>query len=456
MPRPPPVTSAVRPLRSKSSRTRRAFPRAGPSWGPPKPERRDGSESDGVLESPRASAVFSDIRVLDLSDESGALAGKILADLGADVIAVEPPGGGPGRRPPFVAGDPEWSIAWLALHTSQRGLTLDWASDRGRALLLRLLERADVLIETEPPGRLEQIGLGDEVLAARFPRLVHCSITPFGRTGPWAHWRAGDLALVALGGNASMTGDADRPPVRCTLPTSFLHAGPEAATGIAAALYAREDSGHGQHVDVSLHECQATTLLGASALERFRGPGQRGGARLGRTREIWRAADGWISFGLRGGPARIPNLVATVAWMEECGVAPAWLNQFDWAAYRPHELADEELARLEDAFAAFFAARPMRELYEGALARRILLAPCNDAAEIAAHPQLASRGFFEQVEVPVLGRTVQHPGSFVRTGEGDLRVRGPAPRIGEHNDEVYGELGLSSSELAELRTEGVI
>lgn len=400
--------------------------------------------------------MFSDIRVLDISDESGALAGKILADLGADVIAVEPPAGSASRRPPFLEGNPDWSVSWLALHTSQRGITLDWSRPAGRDLFLRLLEQADVLIESEPPGRLAEVGLGDDVLAARAPQLVHCSITPFGRTGPRARWRAGDLVAVALGGNASMTGDPDRAPVRCTLPTAFLHAGPEAATGIATALYAREDSGRGQHVDVSLLECQATTLLGAAALEKFRGPGRRAGARLGRTREIWRAVDGWVSFGLRGGPARIPNLVAAVAWMEECGLAPPWLRDFDWSAYRPHELSDEALARLEDAFAAFFATRTMRELYEESLARRILLAPCNDAAEIAVHPQLASREFFTDVEVPGLGRALRHPGGFVATADGDLRVRGPAPRIGEHNEAVYGELGLAAADLATLSAEGVI
>lgn len=400
--------------------------------------------------------MFSDIRVLDISDESGALAGKILADLGADVIAVEPPGGSAARRPPYLDGDRDWSLAWLALHTSQRGITLDWARPAGREVFLRLLEQADVLIESEVPGRLAEVGLGADVLATRAPQLVHCSITPFGSTGPRAQWRAGDLVSVALGGNASMTGDADRAPVRCTLPTAFLHAGPEAATGIATALYAREETGRGQHVDVSLIECQATTLLGAPALEKFRGPGRRAGARLGRTREIWRAADGWISFGLRGGPARIPNLVATVAWMDECGLAPDWLRDFDWAAYRPHELGEEELARLEDAFAAFFVTRPRRELYEESLARRILLAPCNDAAEIAAHPQLESREFFVELEVPGSGRALRHPGGFVTTAEGDLRVRSAAPSLGQHNEAVYAALGLAPDELDALRAEGVI
>jgi crotonobetainyl-CoA:carnitine CoA-transferase CaiB-like acyl-CoA transferase len=403
--------------------------------------------------------VFADVRVLDLSDESGCLAGRILGDLGADVVRIEAPGGDPAaRRGPYLSGvaDPERSLPWLALHTSQRGITLALARPRGRELLLRLVEGADVLIETAPPGAWEALGLGDAALEARNPRLVHCAITPFGRSGPRAHWRAGDLVAVAMGGNAAMTGDPDRPPVRCTLPTSFFHAGPEAAAAIAAALYAREATGRGQLVDVSLQECQAGTLLGAPGLERFRAPGRRSGARLGRTREIWRTRDGWVSFGLRGGPARAANLAATVAWMAECGQAPAWLRATDWARYDPNALSADELARLEEAFAAFFAGRSMRELYAGALERRILLAPCNDAREIAEHPQLRARELFVSLESPDPALRLEHPARFAADSLGACGVRRRAPRVGEHNAEVYGALGLGAAELEKLAADGVV
>jgi crotonobetainyl-CoA:carnitine CoA-transferase CaiB-like acyl-CoA transferase len=403
--------------------------------------------------------MFEGTRVLDLSHEPGWLAGKILGDLGADVIKVEPPAGDPGRVGPWLGGqeDPERSLKWLALNTSKRGVTLDWRKERGAQLLLALAERADVLLETCAPGALERVGLSDEALQRRNPRLVHCALTPFGRTGPRAHWRAHDLVVVALGGNAAMTGDPDRPPVRCTMPTAYLAAAPEAATGIAMALWAREDTGRGQLVDVSMHEAQLATLVTGPGQFALTGrSGGRGGERLGRTREIWRAEDGWITFGLRGGPARIPNLAATVAYMAEDGMAPDWLREYDWSGYNHNTLPAEEIERLEDAFGAFFATKSRRELYEQALARRIMLAPCNDAREIAEQAQLRHRELFTTVEYPELGAALEHPAFFARSSRGGIGIRARAPRVGEHNEEVYGELGLGPDDLARLRGEGVV
>lgn len=388
-----------------------------------------------------------DLRVLDCTDERGFLAGKILGDLGAEVIKVEPPSGDPVRhRGPYLGDieDPERSLAWLALNTSKRGVTLAFDTPSGRETFARLAATADVVLTSGEPHVVREHGIDLAGLRRVDPRLVTASITPFGEEGPYAGWMAGDLVVVAMGGNASMTGDADRPPVRCSMPTASYHAAPEAVLGILMALYAREESGVGQHVDVSMQECQLGTLLS--------GPGQhaihprsaeRAGARLGRTREIWRAADGDVSFGLRGGPARIPNLVATVEYMNECGMAPAWLLEFDWAGYDPNLLSAGELDRLEAAFGAFFASRSRRELYEEALKRRILLAPCNDAREILDHPQLRDRELFVTLDYPELGACIEHPAFFAKVDvaatKPGMRVR-RAPRLGEHNEEVFGPL----------------
>jgi crotonobetainyl-CoA:carnitine CoA-transferase CaiB-like acyl-CoA transferase len=404
--------------------------------------------------------LLSGLRVLDLCDESGFLAGKILGDLGADVVKLEPPGGDRrGRRAPYLHGeaDPERSLAWLALNTSKRGITLDLEAEAGRHLFRRLLECADVVLETAPPGRLESLGLGFEACRAAHGRLVWCSITPFGRSGPRASWRAGDLVVVAMGGNLQMTGAPDRPPVRCSMPTAFHHAGPEAALGIVMALEQRTQTGRGQLVDVSLQETQLQSLLSAPGQHAHQPrPARRTGARMGRTREIWAARDGWVSFGLRGGPARVANLEATVAWMEELDLAPDWLREYDWKQFSHLSVSDEEIARLEDAFGAFFATRSMRELYEGALERRILLAPCNDAREIVEHAQLRSRHLYVTLEYPELGASIEHPDFFARTEDGAIRIRRRAPRIGEHNGEIYGELGLDAADLEKLAAERVI
>lgn len=381
------------------------------------------------------------IRVLDLSDETGFLAGKILADLGADVIKLESPGGDPARhRGPYLKGvaDPERSLAWLAMNTSKRGITLDLDTEADR--FLGLARGADVILETFAPGEMQARGLGFATLREENPALVYCALTPFGQTGPRARYRAHDLVAVAMGGNQAVTGDPDRPPIRCSQPTAYFHAGPEAALGILMALYAREITGRGQFVDVSLQECQLQSLLsypGQYAMHRR--PIVRSGARLGRTREIWAARDGWVSYGLRGGPARIRNLIATVEYMAESGLAPQWLRDYDWERFNHNELSDEEIARFEEAFGAFFASKKMRELYEEALKRRILLAPCNNAAEILDHPQLRDRKLFVRVEYPELEASLEHPDFFARLGAHPIRVRRRAPRLGEHNAEIRAE-----------------
>ncbi len=404
--------------------------------------------------------MLSDFRVLDLTDERGFLAGKILGDMGADVIKVEAPGGDPGRSlGPYLQGrvDPERSLRWLALNTSKRGITLDLDRPEGAELFRRLAAETDVVLESSAPGTQAARGLSFESLRADHPGLVGCALTPFGQTGPYAAYAAHDLVVVAMGGNASMTGDADRPPVRCSLPTSYYHAGPEAVIGIVMALFAREDSGVGDFVDISLQECQLASLItGAGQVAKTGRLGRRSGGQLGRTREIWPAKDGWISYGLRGGPARIPNLRATVEYMDECGAAPDWLRDYDWQSYSPLSASDADLAQLEEAFGAFFRGRTMRELYTEALARRILLAPCNDAREIVEQAQLRARELYVTLDYPELGAAIEHPGFFAKASGGGIRIRGRAPRIGEHNAEVFGAIGVDAGELTRLRSAGVV
>ena len=401
-------------------------------------------------------------RVLDCSGESGFLVGKILGDMGADVVKLEAPGGDAARRGPYLGDieDPERSLLWLSLNTSKRGITLDLDSQRGCDLFRRLVALFDVVLESARPGTFERRGVGFESLRVAHPGLVWCAVTPFGQTGPYADYRASDISIVAMGGNSQATGWPDRAPIRCTMPTSDYHAAPEAALGITLALYGREDTGQGQFVDVSMRETQLQTLLSAPAQhaaspQRY-ADRHRTGDRMGKSREIWGAKDGYVSYGLRGGASRIPNLKATVQWMDECGMAPQWLLDHDWGQYNHNVVSVEDFAPYEEAFGAFFASKTMRELYGGAVERRILLAPCNDAREISEHPQLRSRDLFVTLDYPELGASIEHPGFFAKTSRDGIRVRKRAPRIGEHNAEIYAELELGADEIAELRAEGVL
>jgi crotonobetainyl-CoA:carnitine CoA-transferase CaiB-like acyl-CoA transferase len=407
-------------------------------------------------------------RVLDLTGEPGHLAGMLLAELGADVVKVEPPGGDPARRrPPFWGDvvDPERSLLWLATNGSKRGITLDLDRPAGRDLFLRLADGADVLLESDTPGTLAARGLGWEVLEARNPRLILCSLTPYGQTGPRAGWRGSDLTVIAQSGNLHCTGDPDRAPLRCSLPVSHYHGGIEAAAGVAFALLARERTGAGQHVDVAMQEAMVMPNMATASMSVMTGNrGQRAGAFFRQTksvqREIWPCKDGWVSFALRGGPARVPGLVAITAWMAEEGVASERLRAMDWKAYNHNLLSQDEVDALSGEFGAFFRTKTMTELFRAACQRGLMLAPANTAKEILASEQLAARRFF--VDVDHAGRgTLRLPGAFAVSTSADpeataIAVRGPAPRLGEHTAAVLGEIGIDADALARLRAEGVV
>jgi benzylsuccinate CoA-transferase BbsE subunit len=408
------------------------------------------------------------IRILDLTAETGFLTGMLLGELGADVVKVEPPAGDPvRRRAPFWGGrpDPERALGWLAHNTSKRGITLDLDRPAGRELFLRLCERADVVLETEPSGGMAARGLGWDVLHARNPRLVLCSLTPFGQTGPLAARRGSDLTVLAMSGNMHCTGDPDRAPLRCTFPVSHYHGGIEAAVGVVFALLARAQSGQGQHVDVARHEAMVMPNMATGSMAAMtRNRGQRAGAFFRQTksvqREIWPCKDGHVSFALRGGPARVPGLVAMVKYMSEQGMASPALTGMDWKAYNHNLLSQAEVDALSAEFGAFFLTRTMTELFQAACTRGLMLAPACTPREIVASEQLAAREFFVNVPDPARG-AVRVPGPFARTTSADpeataVAVRRPAPRLGEHTAEVLADIGIGAPELARLRGEGTV
>ena len=334
-------------------------------------------------------SLLDGLRVLDLAGEPAQMAARILGDLGADVTRVACPGG----------GRPVDRLAWDA---GKRLVSLGPDDDE----LGELLGAADVVIDTPGwPGALE-------LDPGRAPRAVWVSVTPFGCGGPRSTWRASDLGVMASSGNMYSTGDADRAPVRCTEPTAYAHTGPEAAfaalTGVA--------SGRPQRVDVSMQEVVLVASIGAAgrfARTRFRG--RRSGSAIGRTREIWPCADGFVSFGLRGGKARVPNLRLITRLLEEAGLGDPALRERDWAAYNHNTVTDDELRAIEAPIARYFAARTMAELYEIACETNLMLAPANSPRELYASKQLEARDFFGPY-----GDVERFPLSFVQ-------VRGAAP-----------------------------
>ena len=211
-----------------------------------------------MQETTETKSLLAPYRVLDLTDEKGLLCGKLFGDMGADVIKIECPGGDPARNiGPFYHDDidSERSLSWFAFNLNKRGITLNIETDDGRELFKSLVKTADFLIESFPPGYLDQLGLGYASLETINPRIIMVSISPFGQTGPYAHYKAYDIVGMAMGGMMQICGDPDRPPVRITYPQAYLFASAEAVVGAMAAHYYREATGEGQHVDISMQQC---------------------------------------------------------------------------------------------------------------------------------------------------------------------------------------------------------
>jgi benzylsuccinate CoA-transferase BbsE subunit len=426
-----------------------------------------GANADQSANVPSQPGNLDGYRILDLTGEPGFLAGKLLGDLGADVIKIEPPHGDPARRRgPFVGGaaDPERSILWLALNTSKRGITLNLDDSRGRDILLSLCRTADAVIESAGPAGAESLtvrGLGYQTLQGANEQLVVCSISPFGRDGPYSTYRGSDITAVATGGNMYPTGNPDRAPVRCALPAAYYHGGIEAAVGVVFALWGRELRGVGQFVDVSLQESVVMANMSSPSqypLTGSKGSRTGGSFRGGRAlfRELWPCADGYVSFALRGGPARIPGIIALVQYMDEHGMAPPSLKQRDWSKYNHNLIAQDEVDELEAAIGAFFRTQIMSHLFAAACERNLMLAPANTAREVLASRQLQAREFFVDLEHPELGVTLPFPGACARNSSGGAGIRRRAPRLGEHNAEVYGVLGIGAAARTALERAGVI
>jgi len=368
------------------------------------------------------------VRVLDLAGEPGAIAGRVLGDLGADVVVVEPPGGHPLREQPH---------RWLAWAAGKVARAVDGPEDPA---LDELLAAADVVLET--PGMPGCLTLDP----TRAPRAVWVSITPFGLTGPRAGWRASDLGVLAASGNMYATGDPDRAPVRCTEPSGYAHSGGEAAFAALTALW----TGVPQHVDLSMAECVNVANMAAPA--RFAREGMRGrrlGAMIGRTQEIWPASDGWVSFGLRGGKARIASLETITGVVAADGIDASALEAQDWSTWSPNHVSDEILRAVEAPVREYFARHTMQELYELACETNLMLAPANSPREILASTQLAARGFFAP-----LGDLDQFPVSFAlaRSSDGNVAPIGPgapAPEVPGPDARVWTESTDSPSPRAQ-------
>jgi crotonobetainyl-CoA:carnitine CoA-transferase CaiB-like acyl-CoA transferase len=407
------------------------------------------------------------LRILELADETGQFCGKLLGDLGADLVKIEPPGGEPCRHVgPFLddVPHPERSLSFWYYNTSKRGITLNLATADGRQLFGRLAATADVILETFRPGFLASLGLGYESLHEQNPRLIQCALTSFGQTGPWRDYLTSDLLHMAAGGFMASSGydEADlpnAPPIAPGGGNAWHTGGHFTCMAIMAALVYRTASGRGQYIDASIHEACALTTEAAIANYVYRGEvlrrqTGRHHAAAATPRTQFRARDGCYVCALVGGRLN-PKYVAELAdLLDSYGMA----GDLKDPKYRdPAVIAANTAHIIDDLVAGFIASLPAEEVYHAAQERGFTWGAVRPAEALLDDPHLHDRNFWKEVAHPELGRSFVYPGEPAIYGASPWRIARRAPLIGEHNSEIFcGELGLSRGELCLLTESHVI
>ena len=401
------------------------------------------------------SRALDGIRVLDLSTALGEATGRVLADLGAEVIKVEPPGGCEARfAPPFATkpsaeqprpeapdGDPETSLFWRAFGLGKRSVVLDLDDPGDRKRFLALVATADILIESSVPGEMDAKGLGFGALDKLNPMLLYVSVTPFGQTGPYARHPATDLTLSAAGGYLNMTGDGDRPPLPVGLPETAHLGSVQAAADVLMALYARNRSGQGQHLDTSIQAAVIWSLMYVTGFAAL-GTDPPGFADSRATRTgsmeivpglplpvLEPCKDGHVVLVLVLGAQGAFGFNACMNWIGQQGGLDADLMEIDWMTWiqqlQAGTLELDTAIRALDQFKAFLKSMTKAEIQAQAVLQKWLIAPIYLAPDLLDDPQLLARKFWIDVDGE------KQPGPFARLSATPIEYDRPAPKLGQ-------------------------
>lgn len=413
---------------------------------------------------------LDDIRVIDATGPIGHYAGYLLADLGADVVKLEPIEGDPARRwPPLLpdTAEPEAGLQFILLNANKRGVALDLATTEGREAFLRLVASADVLLESWSPQEAEALALTADVIEAANPTLVHASVTGWGLSGPYAQWAYADIVACAMSGVMNLAGFPDGPPEQLPDHQGYHCASINAAAGVMAAILHHDATGQGQRVEVSMQEsllmAEETAMQAADILGTDR---QRtgGGSAVGFKMPglgVYDTADGALYSMCTGNAGS--GFQGLVELMRELD-GPGEIHQeplFSFVQTRmntgllvqamqdPESATDilETLRQIEAITVDFFRRHPTQVLYNRGQELRVLLGPVNTPQNISTSEQLAARDWFRTIEDPGRGRTLRYPGPPWVLEATPASLRRPAPLLGEHTNEVLSEAGVDGGAL---------
>jgi crotonobetainyl-CoA:carnitine CoA-transferase CaiB-like acyl-CoA transferase len=407
----------------------------------------DRSSEDALPRQPKSNAILAGIRVLEIGDEIGQLCGKLLAELGADVIKIEPPHGSSVRRAgPFLhdSQDKNQSLSFWHYNTSKRSITLDLEDAAARDILRSLALGADVVLDSLAPGELQRLGAGYESLAAEQPAVIYCSMTPFGGEGPWAGYQSSDLVQLALGGVMAGAGYNDvpeAPPIAPTGGHSWHLASLYAANAIAMAMFHRLRGGGGQHIDIAVHDCVAVTTESSFFFYAYNGGVPQ--RQTGRHALIelmppqnHRTSDGrYINALMVAVDTR--RWVQVVALLQEFD--PEEVEDLADDIYLIPEILQERMWHVSEVIGRFIVKHTAEEIYRRAQARKLPWSPIRAVEDFQDDPHLRDdRQFFQQVEHPELDESYAYTGAILRFSRTPFELRRRAPTLGEHNVQNLG------------------